>query len=288
VLLPLLGLAVACGTVKPVDGDGGTGSGAGAGGSVLITISGTAAPLPLNATLGGPADDFSMLKIAIVEPAKVVIDPNATPLGSAPLDTSPGNCDTTMSCRWTLPGVDISRLTLDLVGTLEDMRTGADRVWVETNTGMGTDSDLDAWRAARAPVTDRRAFAVSRKLEAALAAFASKAWGKPFAPGDLEATGFLIGHVVGRPSEGPMPAGVAGVTVSTLGDFTVAYPSADFQSAGTATSSTGIFLAIPDKPGAMVALWDVVPPSTETRSWQSRFAGTTPNSAFVIVLPADE
>ena len=230
-----------------------------------------------------------MLKIAIVDPSAVIVDPNAAPLGSMALDTSAGNCDMTTGCKWSLPGVDLSNPNLlGLVGTLEDTRAGDARVWVKTGTGMGTMDDLAAVRATPAPITDRRAFAVSRKLEAALGVFAGKALNETFAPGDLEARGFLIGHVVGPVNaDGSEPSGVAGAKVAATGAFDVLYPSADFMSAGTTTSASGIFLMVPKEAKAVVATWDVVPPAGDTRTWSPHLAGANPNNAFVIILPAD-
>jgi hypothetical protein len=306
-LLPALACAGACGKLKPADtsgtaGSGGTGGGgagssaagsSGTSGRVLVNISGTAAPHPLNKAILGPTDveDFTMLKVSIVDPSAVILDPNAPPLGSMALDTSTGNCDAATGCKWALAGVDISNKNLiGLVGTLEDTRTGDARVWVKTGTGMGTKDDLAAVRAAPAPIVDRRAFAVSRKLEVALGMFVGKVLGGTFAPGDLEARGFLIGHVVDKLSSAPMPAGVAGAKVATPSStgFDVIYPTADFSGAGMATSATGIFLMVPKAAGPIVATWNVVPPTGDTRTWASHLAGSNPNNAFVIILPADE
>jgi hypothetical protein len=299
-LLPALAWAGACGKLKPADtsgaggGGGGGGTPAGAAGSttVLVDISGVAAPHPLNHALGADAD-FSNLRVAIVDPQKVIADPAATPLGSMNLDTSTGNCDaTTMACKWKLSGVDITRLTLGLVGTLEDLRTGDGgdaRLWVKTGTGMGTADDLKAVRAAPAPITDRRAFVVSRKLEAKLGAFLGPVLNTTFAPGDLEARGFLIGHIVGKLSEGPMPAGLAGATVAATGDFDIVYPKDDFSGVGASTGANGLFLMVPKKLNEpIVTMWDVVPPASETRTWGVHIAGSNPGNAFVIIMPANE
>jgi hypothetical protein len=286
-LLPALALAGACGKLKLADTSG-AGGGSGSSGNVLVTISGTAAPHPLNKALLGEDEPFTMLTVAIVDPSAVIVDPNATPLGSMALDTSA--CDMTNGCSWSLTGVDITNPNLlGLVGTLEDMRTGDARVWVKTGTGMGTMADLAAVRAAPAPITNRRAFAVSRKLEAALGMFVNKALGTAFGPGDLEARGFLIGHVVGPlPPDGSIPAGVAGATVtSTATTVDVIYPAADFTSAGTTTSSTGIFLMVPKTAAPVVSTWNVVPPTGDARTWSPHLAGSNPSNAFIIILPAD-
>jgi len=316
-VVPALALSGACGKLKPADYMGAAGStgeagssaagssaaGAGGSGKTLVTISGVAAPHPLNAALMQTAD-FSMIKVAIADPAATIIDPSAPPLGSMALDTSAGNCDpTTGACKWSLPGIDITKQTLGLVGTLEDTRTGDARLWVKTGTGMGTAADLAAVRAAPAPITNRQAFIVSRKLEAALGQFVGAVLKKAFAPGDLEARGFLIGHIVDKLSSAPMPAGVAGAKVSTLADCGMAaadagaststcldiiYPNADFSGAGTATSVTGIFLAVPRATMPVVTMWNVVPPTNDTRGWTAHLAGSNPSNAFVIIMPANE
>jgi hypothetical protein len=296
-------LSGACGKVKPSDASGAAGSAGNAGssggagsftttgssgtnGTIHVNVSGVASPHPLNKMLLGEDEDFSQLKIAIIDPSATIFDPAAPPLGSMALDTSAGNCPS--GCKWALAGVDITNLSLGLVGTLEDLRTGTARLWVKTGTGMGTAAQLDAVRALPAPITDRQAFAVSRKLEAVIGKFVGTALMKTFGPGDLETRGFLIGHVVDKLSTGPVPAGVAGATVVGTGSFDVVYPTADFSATGTTTSTNGIFIAVPQTPGAMVAMWDVLPPTGDTRRWARFLAGANPNSAFVAISPADE
>jgi hypothetical protein len=288
--------ALACGQSKKNATDGGTGAagtgGGGTGGRTLVTISGSAAPHPLNAQLGAD-DEFSMMEVAVVNPATVITQPNAPPLTAMALDTTASNCDATLGCQFSLSGVDITKVTLGLVGTLEDQRTADARRWVKTGTGMGTGAFLDEVRRMPAPITGRRAFAVSRKLEAKLVAFVNKALGTTLADGELEARGFLIGHVVGKLSEGtPDPAGVAGVTVVAGGTaesaFDVIYPNADFTGKLDKTAASGIFLMVPKAAAPIVTTWDVVAPSTETRSWAQHLAGSNPDNAFVIIIPANE
>jgi hypothetical protein len=334
-------------------GGGGTVGAAGnagtSGGHVLVTVSGTAAPHPLNALVatsvasdagtadaamdagattdaatdaaavtdaatatdavtdattdtaateaGAPAAtnaDFSMLKVAIVDPTAVITNPNAAPLASTTLDTSAANCSAG-SCAFSLTGVDITNQTLGLVGTLEDKRTGDARLWVKTGTGMGTKAFVDAAKAAKTAITGRRAFIVSRKLEAKLVTFVNGALGMTLAAGDLEARGFLIGHVLDKLSTATTPAGpagVAGATVMAQGAFDVIYPNATFTGKGTATSTTGIFLMVPKLVNgaaqAVVTNWTVIPPAGDTRGWESHLAGTNPGNAFVIIMPANE
>jgi hypothetical protein len=297
----LLASTGACGRLKPANADvdgaagssaAGTSGAAGAGGSLLLTVSGTAAPHPLNKLLLGEDEPFSMLQVSIVDPSAVIIDPNAPPLGSMTLDTTTaGNCDPTLGCMWSITGVDLSNPNLlGLVGEIQDLRTGdggSARVWVTTGTGMGSMADLAAVRAAPAPITGRRAFAVSYKLEAKLGAFLGPALNTTFNPGDLAARGFLIGHVTGTlPTDGSMPAPVAGATVTTptTSGFDVVYPNADFSGKGTSTSSSGIFLMVPRTAGAVVTSWQVVPPMGDTRTWPPYLAGSNPNNAFIIIL----
>jgi hypothetical protein len=306
----LVTAAGGCGKLKPANvdagaagstaGAGGTGGGGGSAGSsrTLVTVSGTAAPHPLNAIAvgDGGVDEFSMLKVSIVDPTAIILDPNAAPLATQALDTTTaGNCSATAGCKWSLSGVDITNQTLGLVGTLEDTRTGDARLYVKTGTGMGTKTFLEDVRKTKTPITDRRAFVVSRKLEAKLAAFVSVALGQTFAAGDLEKRGFLIGHVLGRLSSATTPAGpagVAGATVTATGDFDVIYPTADFTGKGDKTSATGIFLMVPRlKNGAAVPVvtnWMVVPPTGDARTWEAHIAGSNPNNAFIIIMPADE
>jgi hypothetical protein len=328
-------------------GGGGTVGAAGnagtTGGHVLVTVSGTAAPHPLNAlvatpagaTDGGTADaatdaadahvatdtasatdaatdvaadgatdtaadaatteagapaatnaDFSMLKVAIVDPTAVITNPNATPLASTTLDTSAANC-TSAGCAFSLTGVDITNQTLGLVGTLEDKRTGDARLWVKTGTGMGTKAFVDAAKAAKAPIMDRRAFIVSRKLEAKLVTFVNGALGTTLAAGDLEARGFLIGHVLDKLSTATTPAVMAQGT-----NLDVIYPNATFTGKGTVTSASGIFLMVPKLVNGVaqpvVTSWMVNPPAGDTRAWEPHLAGTNPGNAYVLIMPANE
>jgi hypothetical protein len=293
-LLLLLPLAVACGNLKPEEqGDGGAaGTGAaGANGPVLVTVSGRAAAHPLNAQLGA-TEDFSMLQVAVVDPLATISNPTAPPLGQIALDTSAANCDAT-GCAFSLAGVDISKQTLGLVGSLEDKRAAGARLWVKTGTGLGTKEFVAAVKKAPAPITDRRAFAVSRKLEAKLAAFVTTVLGATLTADALEARGYLIGHIVGRLSEGtPDPVPVAGATLVSAGTagemFDVVYPNALFTDKGTATSTSGIFLVVPKAAAPIVTSWNVVPPTGDTRRWEMSLAGTNPGSAFVVILPALE
>jgi hypothetical protein len=292
----VLALAGGCGKVKAKDdmtssgtagdtGAGGSTGTAGAAGTVHVAISGTAAPHPLNRVLLMDDEDFSMLKVAIVDPSAVSADPTAPPLGSMTLDTSA--CDPTTGCPWNLAGVDITHLARGLVGTLEDTRTGTARVWVNTDTDMGTGDDLDAVRAAPAPIKDRRAFAVSRKLTAALAAFVSPVLGgTPLTGDDLEARGFLIGHIVGQVVGTATPAGVEGAKAAATGAFDIIYPDATFSGVGTSTSATGIFLMVPKAAAPVVATFDVVPRAGDARAWLSHTGGANPGSAFIMIMPA--
>jgi hypothetical protein len=314
-LVPALALAGACGRLKPADtsgaagvtgaagtngtaGSGAAGStqtaGAGGGaGNVLVTISGTAAPDPLDLALVAQPEDFTMLKVSIVDPSAVILNPNAAPLGSMTLDTSMGNCDVTTGCKWSLTGVNLSNPNLlGLVGELEDLRTGDARVWVKTGTGMGTMNDVIAFRAnPTAPVTDRHALVVSRALEAKLGAFLGPALGTTFAPGALEARGFLIGHILDKASSAPVPAGVAGAKVMTPATttpptFDIVYPNDTFTGVGTATASSGIFIVVPKTASTVIAMWMVVGPDT-TRTWTPQVAGTNPMNAYIALMPAD-
>lgn len=288
-------LASACGKAKSKDDDGGAaGSSGAAGGSgtVLVTVSGLVAPHPLNAKLGA-TEDFSMLQVAIVDPLATLGDPTKPPLAQMPLDTSAANCGGAAGCAFSLTGVDITNQTLGLVGSVDDRRAAGARLWVKTGTGLGTKEYLKAVRAAPQPITNRRAFAISRKLQVKLATFVSTALGTPLTADELEARGYLIGHVVGRLSEGtPDPLPVAGATITTPGTtappFELLYPNATFTAKGTSTSADGIFLVVPKTAASFVASWYVVRPDGDTRLWGTYLAGTNPGSAFVAILPADE
>ncbi len=46
---------------------------------------------------------------------------------------------------------------------------------------------------------------------------------------------------------------------------------------------------VPFEPAApVVTMWNVVPPTADTRRWASHIAGSNPSNAFVIIMPANE
>jgi hypothetical protein len=168
-------------------------------------------------------------------------------------------------------------------------------VWVLTGTGAGTIGTIMAHQASGAPLTNERAFAISKGTETALAAFVSPALPTPITPpltgADLEARGYMIGHVVGKVAEGAPP--IAGATVAPMvqNKIDIVYPNATFTGVGTSTAPHGIFLAIPrvsGTPASVVTTWTITPPTGETRTWPMYTAGTNPGSAFVILMVAND
>lgn len=291
VLLVLALSALACGKAKTSEDDGGA-AGTGGGNRVLVTVSGRVAPHPLAAKLGA-TEDFSMLQVAIVDPLATLGDPTKPPLAQMPLDTAAANCDAVTGCAFSLIGVDITNQTVGLVGTTDDRRAADARLWVKTGTGLATKELLTAVRAAPAPITDRRGFAVSRKLQAKLAAFVAKSLGITLTAEELEARGYLIGHVVGRLSEGtPDPLPVAGATVTSSGTtappYELLYPNADLTAKLSVTGPDGIFLIVPKTAASFVTNLNIVRPDGDARIWDAYLAGTNPGNAFVVILPAAE
>ena len=63
-----------------------------------------------------------MINVAVVDPSVVLANPAAPPLEGRPLDTSSTNCPAT-GCAWSFDNVNISKITLGLVGILDDGRT---------------------------------------------------------------------------------------------------------------------------------------------------------------------
>jgi hypothetical protein len=257
-------------------------------GPALVTVSGTAAAHPLTKALD-PTNDFTMINVAVVDPAIVIANPTAPPLQGGALDTSAGNCPSG-TCAWSFDNVNISGISLGLVGILDDARTTG-RLWVKTGTGAGSATTINMFKMTRAPITNVPLFAVSVATEGKLAMFAAAAVpDTTIMPGTLTSRGFMIGTVVGKLSAGAMP--VMGATVTTTDSrVNIIYPSADFMSAGTSTASHGSFLVVPKPvamPTAIVASWTVTPPSGDTRTWPSLTAGSTPGTAFVILFAASE
>jgi hypothetical protein len=252
-----------------------------------VTVSGIAAPHPFTTN---PASDFSQLKVSIVDPVTVIANPNAPGLADRTLDTSAGNC--AAGCAWSFDNVDISNISLGLVGIIDDMRTTG-RLWVKTGTGAGASDFIAMIKASRAPITGVRLFAVSEATEAAMAAFAAKAipTDTTIVTGELEKRGFMLGTIVSKLSEGAMP--VAGATITTSDTrTTILYPSADFMTNGTSTASHGTFLVVPKlasaSPNSIVATWTVGKPAGDTHTWTPLTAGTSPGTAFVLLFAATE
>ena len=266
-------------------GDAGTDAVAYAG-PALVTVSGTAAPHALTKALD-PTNDFSMINVAVVDPAIVIANPTAPPLAGGALTTT--GCPAT-GCPWSFDNVNVSGISLGLVGILDDARTTG-RLWVKTGTGAGSSAFINTIKVSHAPITNVPLFAVSVATEGALATFAAGALSDTtLVPGQLTARGFMIGTVVSKLSQGPLP--VAGATVTTTdARVNIIYPTADFSGVGTSTSANGSFLVVPKptaNPTAIVATWTVTAPSGDTRVWPALTAGSTPGTAFVILFAANE
>jgi len=282
-------------------GDGGVG-GSGAGGSIadagtdasLVTVSGTAAPHPLTAGLDPTtaATGFNMINVAVVDPSVVLSNPTAPPLAGGALDTSTTNCSATTGCAWSFNNVDISKISLGLVGILDDART-ANRLWVKTGTGAGAEDFVMMHQASREPITGRPLFAVSTGSEAKLAAFAAAVLADTtIVAGSLTQRGFMIASILGKQSAGAAAVAGAMLTPTDASKVNVLYPSADFMSNLTSTSTTGTVLVVPKAAGAnaipVVTSWTVTAPTGDTRVWPVLTAGSTPGTAFVILFAANE
>ena len=262
-------------------------------GPPLVTISGTAAPHPLTAALEAPTPtDFSQLAVAVVDPSIVLANPAAPPLKGGPLDTSAGNCGAA-GCAWSFDSVNIVTISLGLVGIIDDTRT-AGRLWLKTGTGAGAADFINAAKISRAPITDRRLFAVSKATEAKLALFAAAVITPADAalvPGALETRGFMIGTVVSKLSEGAHPVGGAVITTTDT-RTNIIYPNDGFTAPASSTSAVhGTFLVVPKPvatPTSIVATWNVTSPAGDARVWPSLTAGSTPGTCFVILFAANE
>jgi len=324
VLAGLIALTGACGNTKSGSGTGGTsgadGGGGGGGGdaaaAINVAVSGIASPHALTLMLD-PTADFSMLNVSVVDPSVEIL--GGARLATGPLDTSASNCgggasdagasdagptDAATSagagCAWSFPTVNIAGIQLGLVGILEDQRT-ADQIWVKTGTGAGTAAFIMAEQTSKAPITGRQLFAVSKKTQNALALLVSAALaatdaGATVTGDQMQARGYMIGHVVGKLSDGAPP--VAGATISVPAsaavNFDIIYPNATFTGVGTSTAPHGIVLVVAKAAGSQgphIAGWTVTPPSSgagSTLTWQMYTSGTQPGAAFVLIFLADE
>jgi hypothetical protein len=275
------------------DGDAGRDASADLG-PIVVTVSGTAAAHPITATLGmTPPGDFTQLVVAVADPLATIVNSTAPPLAGGPLDTSASNCAPTGSCPWAFANVDLRNLSLGLIGLIDDGRAApTSRIWLKTGNAVASAALVAAARMNQQPITDRRLFAVSRSTEAGLAQLMAATLSDPaIVAGSLESRGFILGTITGKTSQGGAP--VAGATVSVVSSetrFNIVYPNATFTGVGTATAAHGTFLAVPKLASApvIVTIWTVTAPTGDTRVWPALTAGSTPGSAFVMVMPANE
>lgn len=277
----------ACSSSKgnPVDSGTGTDTGTDTPAGIKVTISGTAAKHPLTPRLD-PTADFTQMVVAVVDPTTVIANPAAPPLAGGALDTTSGNCP----CAWSFDNVDISKITLGLVGIVDDGRAAGSHLWVKTGTGAGAGSYIMMVQQNPMPITNRPLFAVSKVTENKLAMFAA-AFGpdNTVAPGVLETRGFMLASVVGKLSAGAAP--VAGATITTTDIRTnIIYPNDDFTGIQSTTAVHGTVLVVPKSanPPSIVASWNIGAPAGDTRTWGSLTAGTSPGTAFVLLFAADE
>lgn len=259
-----------------------------------VTVSGTAAPHALTVALDPTAatTEFNMVNVAVVDPAAVLANPNATPLAGGALDTSTTNCSATTGCAWSFNNVDVSKISLGLVGILSDART-ANPVWVETGTGAGAGPDIMMHAQSGTPITGRPLFAISTGTEAKLAMFAATVLSDTtIVAGSLTQRGFMVATVLPKASQGVTPVAGAMLVPADATRVNVIYPNADFTGVGTSTSANGTVLVVPKAGGAnansVVTTWSITAPSGDTRVWPTLTAGTTPGTAFIILFQANE
>jgi hypothetical protein len=298
-LVAVLLAGAGCGSTKsPADaaagGTGGTDAATDAtdGSKVAnVMVSGIALPHALSQMLD-PTASFTNLQVSVVDPSAELAGLPA--LASAALVTTDctGDGGAFVGCPWSFASVNIGNITLGLVVVLQDLRTTAP-VWVRTGTGNGTAAFIMAAAASKTAITGRQAFAVSRTTQAALATLASAALTTTITGDDLQARGYMIGHVTGKLSAGAPPVAgamvTAGGTVASAVD--IIYPNQTFTGVGPSTAAHGIFLVVPKAaamPTAHVTTWTVVPPTAATDTWPVYIAGTQPGAAFVIILLANE
>lgn len=260
-------------------------------GPALVTVSGTAAPHPLTVALD-PTASFTMINVAVVDPSVVLANPAAPPLQGGALDTSAANCPAATGCAWSFDNVDISKISLGLVGILSDART-ASPVWVKTGTGAGAEDFIVMTQQTRAPITNRPLFAISTGTEAMLAGFAATVLSDTtIVAGSLTQRGFMVATIVSKLSQGAMPVAGATLTPTDASRVNLIYPTANFMSVGTSTSANGTVLVVPKTGGAgatpVVTSWAVTAPTGDTRVWPTLTAGSTPGTAFVILFAANE
>jgi hypothetical protein len=162
---------------------------------------------------------------------------------------------------------------------------GDDGGHVPTWTGIATGERLAALRAAGEALTDGRGFAVTRDaLDVVLGPMVG------LSGDELLARGFVFGLVYGGASADGSGEPVVGATVrASSPDFTIVYPGNRFSGTADATTSQGVFLAVPSAAGpATTVSFEVTAPDGDL-TWETEASAVNAGGGvyFHLMYPAE-
>jgi len=207
-----------------------------------------------------------------VASADALIAGGSTALGTTPLDTTA--CPAMGGCAWSVANIALGGVTLGLAARLRDNR--ATPLWVTTTTGFASPANLNT-AAGTGRFDNGRAFAVTRDaIDGVIAPLVG------LSGDEVMARGFVFGLVYDRASDASADgsgAPVMGATVaSNSAGLRIVYPNNMFSGTVASTGSQGVFLAIPNAPGAAGPVTFVIaPPGDRTLTWDPhRVAVTAP------------
>lgn len=254
-----------------------------AGTEVRVNVEGSLQLLPFETTA-----DFSLLKVAVVDPGTLITNPDAEPLAVADVDAT--QCANANVCPFLVPGVPISSTSgLGLALQIIDQRAAGSQAWPPLYTGIALDSTVSAAVKAKTDIGGCAAVVVTA------AGFGKIATGAGKAADDLIARGSMVGLVLGKPSEATMtsqgvPPAVAGVTVSAAADsVTMAYPNDDLSASSSATGALGLFVMTSS--ASRVELTSLKFSTADaTRTWkdvESESVGSLPKHLLFLEFQAD-
>lgn len=197
-----------CSEAPPLDGDGADAGAADGPAScvsqTMIRVSGKVLVHPLSLAIE-PGANLSAARITLKDPILTLVGKDAELLhgdcriASVPLTPGPAPTE----ADFAFPPVDASRLSVGLIGSVDDLDPKDDRL-LRASSGLAAGTpDKDLGGAI--------AFALTRKTEAMLAPLVKDPSGAPLKPGELYARGFILGQFLSAKGEP-----IAGVEVVNL------------------------------------------------------------------------
>jgi len=181
----------------------------------------------------------------------VAFDPATDSLIKIPID--PSSCTDTAKgpvCTFSANGLDVTNVTLGLMGLLVDTRSTP--TFVTTNTGLVGAGTLSTVKASGTGLTGLKAFGVTRSSMNAFAALTNGAYSAE----QMIAKGTLLGVMVNSAGQ---PVADTTVQLGTCATATPPsatapyYPNATFSGVGSATTAGGLFFSVANPEAATPA-----------------------------------